>query len=282
MAVNLEYLKQVYFTFDQPVPYSLGNKILYIAPIKLKDSNLFLSAIDILNIDKNSCSDVKIIQMSYLQFLCERILNGNYKTKQEKDLMNYKFYIIMNLCLGIKSPVFYYDNNVKLYDSNNPEIIINAKQFEEIKKIIMYQNIVHYDDSYINPELKQVMFDVDEVKNKDLQVPDLERQIAIITSHCGLSKKEQIDMTYRSHSLLFEEVSGEVEFETIRPVALISGSSDKLEHWIFKKKKNKFKDYVETVDAYTKNIGGNNSIRTSNNVGIGDSYMKQYNNFNKN
>ena len=125
------------------------------------------------------------------------------------------------------------------------------------------------------------MYEVDMLKNKNLEIPNLERKIAIITAHTGLSKKEQLEMTYRSHSLLFEEVCSEVEFVTIRPVALFGGNGDKLDHWIFKKKKDKIENYLTNVDKYTKSMGQDQNAIRSTNGQIGEQYLKQFNNFNK-
>ena len=71
-------------------------------------------------------------------------------------------------------------------------------------------------------------------------------------------------MTFRSHSLLFEEVCGEAEFNTTRPFSLYACMQDKknkeVEHWIYKKKKNKFSKYFVSDKEYNKNMGGNGNI----------------------
>ena len=277
VAINLDFLSRQYFYFDEPVPYKLKNDTIYIKPVLLKDSEIFRSSFDILSIDKNSIPDVKIIQMSYLQFLVHIIINS----KELQQLYIQKLMNILILCLGFKRPNIIWDENNKpcLCDMES-NIKINSKQFDDIKKIILYQNLPHYDDEYINPELKQAMDDVDELKNQDYEYPTTERRIAIITSHTGLPKREQELMTYRAHTLLFEEVCGEVEFTTIRPVALLGGSKNELDHWIFKKHKNKFDGYTKSIDSYTQSMGGAQAVKSSD-TSLGDSYMQQINNFNK-
>ena len=65
--INIENLKQQYFYFDLPVPYILqSGQEIQIYPISLKNSSFFLSSVDLLLVDKNESSDVKIISMSYL------------------------------------------------------------------------------------------------------------------------------------------------------------------------------------------------------------------------
>lgn len=257
MAVDIEYLTTSYFFFDKPVPYKLSDESsLMICPISVIDSEIFNSSIDILKIDKNTAPNVDIIQMSYLQFLIDVLI-------QIDDIFRQKFVNILVLCLGMKDPVVFRDMKQKpfIYDKEL-NVKITGQQFDDIKKIILYQNIIGYDDSYINPELKQAMAETDALKNKDYENPTLERKIAIITAHTGISKKEQLEMTYRSHCLLFNEVCGEVEFTTTRPIALLGSKPSELDHWIFKKKKDKFNGYVTELGEHINKFGGDGKLNT--------------------
>lgn len=252
MSINIDFLERVYFYFDEPVSYLLQNKnIIYINPITLKQSEFFLQCADILNINKNESSSVEIIQMSYLDFLVF------HKMKEERE--KYKLGYLLNICLNLKNPRIQIDEKGKSYivDGENSDTIITSKDFEDIRRIIMYQNILHYDDSYINPDLKKAIEETNELKNKNLVPPNVERKIAIITSHTGLSKEEQLRMTFRSHSVLFEEVVREVDYSTARSICLLGGKD--MENWIFRDKKGKFEGYVMDADSYTKVISGNNS-----------------------
>lgn len=252
--LNISFYEHTYFYFDIPVKYRLADKELTIYPISVKDSEFFLSSVPILNVDKNSMSSVEIIQMSYLEFI--------YKELFKDDANIDRMAIIAKYCFHMESPMVGFDEKNKPYlEDRKLGIKINSKQFEDIRRIILYQNLVHYDDEYINPELKQMMSEVDSVKNIGLESPTIERRIAIITAHCGLSKKEQLEMTYRSHCLLFEEVYGEVEFTTLRPIMLYAGKGNEMEHWIYKKKKGKFDGYITDIDTYANNMGGSGAIK---------------------
>lgn len=280
MSIDLDFLTRTYFYFDEAVPYQLNhNHTILIKPVPLLFSEIFLSSCDILNIDKNTSSNPEIIQMSYLQFLCCVMLNNETK---EGVNNKQKVFNILNICTGLNTPSIHWNEHNKpvIYDEETTSEI-SSKQFDEIKTIILHQNIIHFDDNYINPELKQAMADVDALKNSHLQIPNLERKMAIITAHSGLSKKEQQQMTYRSHCLLFEEVCGEVEFTTTRPALMFGGNSQQIEHWIYKKNKDKFEGYIKNVDSYTSSMGGTKSIRQSNNTTLSNNYTEQFNSFHK-
>ncbi len=272
MKIDIDFYKKAYFYFDKPVDYQIKDKLIKIYPVAVEDSEVFLSSMNVLMVDKNSSPSVEIIQMSYLEFI--------YKVLFQDRTNIDRFVNILKYCLHINSPYIGFDENNKPYlvDKEN-DILIGPKDFENIKRLILYQNLIHYDDEYINPELKAAMSEVDELRNKGIDSPTIERRIAIITAHCGLSKQEQLKMTYRSHSLLFEEVYGEVEYTTLRPVALFGGNSDKIDNWIYKKKKDKFDGYVTDAEKYSASMGGKYNAIQSTNTNRGDILSQQYEQF---
>lgn len=273
--LNLDLYRKAYFYFDSPVEYKIKDKTLLIYPIIVKNSEIFLSSLSVISIDKNSTDSVEIIQMSYLDFI--------YKVLFQEQMNISKFLNILKYCLHIENEAIeigYDVNNKPFLRDKDSDIEIKSKDFENIRRIIMYQNLIHYDDEYINPEIKQMMNEVDAVKNAGIELPSIERRMAIITAHCGISKQEQMNMTYRSHSLLFEEVYGEVEFETTRPILLYAGKGNEIDHWIYKKKKDKYDGYITDADTYARSMGGDaNAIKATSNTEQGDALSQQYNNF---
>ena len=272
MSIDIEFLKKAYFYTDKPVKYVLKNKQeIEIYPVKVKDYEFFAFSCGILSIDKNSFSDAKIIQMSYLQFLSEFLL--------KEDINKQKLLNIFILCLKKSNLFILFDKNKKPFiTDSNGSVIIEAKDFEDIRRIILYQNFLHFDDSYINPEIKEAINEQKELKNKNIEPITLERKISIISSHTGITKEKQLEMTIRSHESLFDEVCGEIEFITTRTIMAFNGQE--IDHWILKKKKDKLEEYITDVDKYTQNMGGKNSIKKSSNNDLGDSLINQFNNFN--
>lgn len=253
--LNLDLYRKAYFYFDLPVEYKIKDKTLLIYPITVKDSEIFLSSMSVIDIDKNASDSVEIIQMSYLAFI--------YNVLFQDEINISKFVNILKYCLHVENPYVGFDDNSRPYLKINDDISIGPKDFDNIRRIIMYQNLIHYNDEYINPDAKKAMEEMDKIRNAGIEPPTIERRIAIITAHCGMSKKEQIEMTYRSHCLLFEEVYGEVEFTTTRPIMLYAGKSNEMEHWIYKKKKGKFDNYFTSVSEYGKKFGVGETISVS-------------------
>lgn len=271
VSLNIDLLKAAYFPFDKPVPYKLGDKMIEIKPVKVVDSALYSASEGILRIDKNAINDVKIIQMSYLQFISDVLIPSDsmYATSLGTILL---------LCLDMKEPMLQRDERNRPYLQDG-DIVIKPNHFEEIMRIILYQNDARYDDEYINPDLKKAMQDMDRLKAKGMEPPNLERRMAIITVHTGVPKKDLLEMTLRSFDALFSEVVGEVEFLTTRALVLYSGQADKADHWLFPKKKDKFDGYITDVGDYSKSMGGDGRVKTSSNTSLGDSYTNILNKF---
>ena len=144
MKIDLDFYKKAYFYFDKPVDYQTKNGYIKIYPIMVEDSEVFLSSMSILLVDKNSSPSVDIIQMSYLEFI--------YKVLFQDEINIDKFVNILNYCLHMNSPQIGFDEKNKpfLVDKESG-ILIGPKDFDNIKRLILYQNLVHYDDEYINP-----------------------------------------------------------------------------------------------------------------------------------
>ena len=270
MAIDIEVLEKGYFYFDKPVPYKLSDTThVDITPISVYDSEVFLSSCDILQIDKNALNSVEIIQMSYLDFLLKVML----PTDKSGILLD-KLSNIFRLCLGMKTWKLKVKEKQKLsIVAPDDSFEITGKQFDDIKRIILYQNVPHYDDTYIDPDLKKMMGEVDRLKSQGISTPNLERRMAIITAHCGIDKQTLMQYTMRSLQLLFEECAGEVEFTTMRPIMLYAGKAKELEHWIYKKKKDRLDGYITSVESYNKSMGGDGVVKQAN-----SDMIKQINN----
>ena len=270
MAIDIAVLEKGYFYFDKPVPYKLSDTThIDITPISVYDSEVFLSSCDILQIDKNALNSVEIIQMSYLDFLLKVMLPTD-----KSGLLLDKLSNIFRLCLGMKTWKLKVKEKQKLsIVAPDDSFEITGKQFDDIKRIILYQNVPHYDDTYIDPDLKKMMDEVDRLKSQGISAPNLERRMAIITAHCGVNKQTLMQYTMRSLQLLFEECAGEVEFTTLRPTMLYAGKAKELEHWIYKKKKDRLDGYITSVESYNKSMGGDGIVKQAN-----SDMIKQINN----
>ena len=177
--INIELLDLMYFQNSYNVPYRLkkGGDI-EIKPILVKDYPLYEWSMSVLNIKKNEINDIEIIQMSYLDFLVNKLF-----VQDENEL--HKLLNIIRLCLGYESVSFDKDKGkICLLLCNKEGIIekvINSKEFDDIAKIILFQNDFNYDDRYINPDVEAIMQEYSKVKygydvKEDIKHPLFEKK----------------------------------------------------------------------------------------------------------
>ena len=82
---------------------------------------------------------------------------------------------------------------------------INNKDFEDIKKIILYQNFYKYDDTYINPEIRKAIEKQRKIEMKGYSSPTLEKQKIFVMGKTGFTKDALNNMTYREFSQLYKQ-----------------------------------------------------------------------------
>jgi len=237
---DIKKIYEYYFTYDKIIPF----KGLSIHPVLVSEYFEFFNAINCLTIEKDKIPDVKIISMSYLDFLFDKIKND----KQDGEIYSSMLVEIVRLCLKVEPENFkYINNNGKItLIINNVEI--NKKEFDLLKRIICYQNTPDYDDSYINPELKEALDEADRLKN-DSRITgscSLERQIVCIMASTSYKKEDIMNMPIRKFILLLQIIDSKLHYEIYKTGECSGMVSFKqpITHWMYYKN-NKFDSLIK-------------------------------------
>lgn len=173
------------FTFDEPYLY----KGIKIYPIKLRDYFIFNYVVECLLIDKNSIPDAKVISMSYLDFLIETSTEEN----KNIDRLSALLYLVID-----KN-----ENEIKLYKDKGKNILeicgvfIDGKDFDNIKKIILDQNLIETPDYTIQKEIRDKIEEGKRIRGKSSKMADLEDQMISLSISTGLSLENIYNMSYR-------------------------------------------------------------------------------------
>jgi hypothetical protein len=257
--LDIPFLMQRYIEFDKPIPFKENR--LNIQPVLVDESFEFLQSVDILNIDKDTNGDIEIIQMPYLKFLYHLVgENDEYGIGLKLDtILKLSVQIAGHEFedLFIKSEINELGKCFIVFSNNKDkssayDVKLNAREFDELRRIIMYQNIPNFSDKYVDPDLKKAFNDYWAFKNKSVGMPTFEKQISVIQSATGMNKREILCMTYRGFKILFDtcvdlidyqinksaEMGGKVEFK--RPI----------EHWVYKSNKSMYAEAFQEVNAY--------------------------------
>lgn len=247
-------------TFGRPVEY----KGLKLEPIVVGDSERFSEAGAVLQIEKNKISDVNIIQMSYLEFLVRLMI-------EDSSVLD-DFIEVCNLVFGVQYDESLLDNNKdfnphdllmqKLSDditmlyvngwdirfklgNNIIKFIINgveidAKDFDDIRRIIMYQNIYDYDENEMSEDFRRVVEQYYALKNKGIHVPTLEEKImaVIVTTAYTMEMVEKMPM--RSFEALFHASVSKVDYISSKALEPHLKEGHSIDHWVYYPEKNKY------------------------------------------
>lgn len=236
--IDIDYYQSNYFTFNKPVQW----KGLTLHPIKVKDWLEFASCCVVLDLNKNDTEDIEIIQMNYLKWLI--IMSLTEDENGELSFGGYilpKLYRILVLCFNEEDIEVSLDEDYKAFVRIG-KVILNPKDFDEFRVLVMYQNLSEYEEKkIIDSDLQQAIDDYNELATKNIEIPTLERQIVILANERHTMEETIFEMPYRKFKMALDEVVGKLDYQ-INKTAETSGMvtfKQPIDHWIYKAKKNK-------------------------------------------
>ena len=255
---KLKQLELTYFQNGYDVPYNLkkGGEIL-IKPILVKDYSLYEWAKQILEIKKNEINDIKVIQMSYLEFLIECMI------KQEKEFGE-QLFTLLNLTLCEDNIRVGQDKGkdcIIICDDNDEiKYVISSKEFDDVSKIILNQNDANYDGREFSPDIEKAIQDYYSIKYKNIATPSLEKRKAFVSIKNGMKLSDINDMTYRYFNMIYKAgidediyigqkiIQGSEKYEVKEDVRhpLFEKDKDVLEE-VFSMKTGEMKDKINSI-----------------------------------
>lgn len=266
MRVDKDTILQHYVPLGIPIPYKEWN----VYPITVQNSIHWKQNFNVLTVEKNNINSIDVIQMSYLKFL---VVLG-----MEDDEVFNRLFTILTICLNLENQKLDVEpigkgEDVRLsitpyIEVNENKIIpdfsqtryITSQDFDELKRIILYQNIYDYDDSYIDPDVKKAIDEYYALMNRKTPDVELERRIAIVTASTGLTLEQILPMTFRAFNLLFDTVVDKVDYTIMRHAECLPDVQFKkpVEHWVYKEPRNKYKDAFVDYDKVASKINSSN------------------------
>ena len=215
--------RDYFYIYDSPVPYKQGeDDELLIYPALMRDYLKFHVFARCLTLEKNSVPDVKVISMSYLEYM--------YSMCDEENQWISLFDGLLRLVLQKPDMKFkpFYDQQGKPFFSID-EHVYNASDFDTIKEIIVEQNMYNLPDEMIQKEVREKMEEARRLRAKmnQMKMASLEEQIISVAINTGwdlekiynLSMRKFIKTLHRADHILHAKIylaasmSGFVEFK---------------------------------------------------------------------
>ena len=264
-VVDIEVYSNLYFSNGEDVPYELRDKsTIYIKPALVKDYNLYQWACQVVQLLKNETNDIRVIQMSYLQYLVEVVFPQD---SSYKDMFVY----LMKICLDAEHLGFISDKNGKpqlalCNEDNVVEHIITASEFDEISYIILNQNDAKHDNRYVNPEVRKAMQEYYSIKYRGITSPSLEKRKAFVCSKMGKTFKELSNMTIREFDLIYHAcVDSEIYIATkVTEASYKYDVKEPTKHPLFEPDKDAYEEVFFDPDTLAEK-----GIKGVENIGVG-------------
>jgi hypothetical protein len=225
---------------------SLEGMVLQIYPFTIKDY-FYFGTIQCLQVKKNETPDPKIISMKYLDFLFN----------DEGHMI--ELLMLLKTCLELDESDIRYRKDEK----DHIVLILNGieytwQDFDLMKEIICCQNILDYDNRYIDPKFRKAMDSVKTFKNRNKIQPTLEELMSCIVASTGYKYEEIYDMTIRKFYMTLSRTSYKVDYQIIK-TGMYNGTVKPDEHMLHWQdsfiKENKYSDCLADFDTFKNKIG---------------------------
>jgi hypothetical protein len=192
-------------------------------------------------------------------FEISKQFNRQVKEEQESYVAEVKRYLekiqICPHCGNHKRDLIYIDFAPKHKIVKVGLSTIDSNDYEMLKTVFCYQNILDYDDEYIDPELKEALDETTKLKNKNMGHPSLEKQKACVVISSPYTFDTVNELTLRKFTYLLRTIDSKMQYTAYRQGEMsgLVTFKNELEHWIWSsdKKKDKFSD-IKSVDSIKK------------------------------
>lgn len=194
---------ETFYIYDEPIEYK-GIKLF---PILMREYLPFFYFSECFTLDKNSINDVKIISMTYFEYMIT-------SSTEEKPYVWF-FDAIMKMSTRDKNLEVKYGKNKKgKFFFKIGEIEYSASDFEEIKKIICEYNSVDLPDEKIQKEIRDNMEKAKELRNRNSgKMASLEDQLVCVLISTNLSLSEIYDLPIRKFIRILERADLKLHYQ---------------------------------------------------------------------
>ncbi len=241
------------FLWSEPIDYK--NITLY--PVKCADIQTFYASVYSLLYDPLRY-DSLISTLPRLYFLTDILNHREDVCYFEKNQFLFQLFIqlqfLLKSVLGDKQPFSFEDNKGKWFvrvtkqveeegQVKDIAVDIKAKDFDMIREIILHQNGIDYDDTFVHEDIRKWIAEQESAeKSAQATIEDYMEAFMMQMGSCDSEKFK--DVPLRRFNRIVEKILSRENY-TIQKTASMSGFvtfKDKIDHWITVNKKNSIYD----------------------------------------
>lgn len=249
--MNIANDYSIYIIYDDPVPY----RGLLLYPVKMRQYLQFLTVARILLLDKNSIPDVKIISMSYLEYV--------YSSSTDENLY-------MTLLDALLRMVFHidYSDEIKYFmdEDGKPYFLIgetrfDSMDFDNIREIVAEQNVLNIPDDKVQKSIRDSIEEAERLRRKagGNKVAGIEDQMIALSTATGMPLNDIYELTIRKFSKMIERVDLIMHYK-IYTAASLSGfvkfkDKSAIKHWLSDPSRDNLANMIE-YDEFEQSVSG--------------------------
>ena len=241
-------------TFDMPIEY---NGLIF-SPVIVEQYDEFYTFISCLLQDKNSIPDIKIIQMSYLDYVFY------LSDIQETSYMLSMLSLLIGLCTNVDT------ENIKFYinEKGSHVLIIDDNEFDKnqfmyMREIICAQNDVDLTIFDLDPRVRGELQKTIDFKDRtsSFEMATLEEQIICIVISSSLSIEDIKILSLRKFKKILNRIDHKMTYE-IYTLGTLCGNvvlKEEIPHWLTTLEKDKFDKLISSYEEVQKKVNMSNT-----------------------
>lgn len=255
MVDDIEKVYGTQFLWDEPVEY----KGIMLYPVTCKDIHYFFSWVNCLLYDPLRYNST-ISTLPRLYFLTDILNHQNDAEYIMRNKFLYEMFIclqaILQLVLGENQTFNFVENKGKWYlqiikhiDEKDIIIDLRAKDFETLREIILHQNGVEYDDTFIHEDIRKWISEQELKENSECSTIEDYLNAFITITHW--KKNEVKELSLRQFNGIIDKALSHDTYN-LQMTASMSGLvsfKGKINHWLTTNRKNKiYEKYFKEVN----------------------------------
>ena len=220
-------------------------KEIKIYPIRMKDYTAFYENVSCLMYEKNKIQDVRVIKMSYLDFLFALM-------REDEDIFK-KLEWVLKLVFLNQIFEFRYSEDGLIFLYVN-DVVFNGFEFEKIQKYILDENMIKTETEIFDTELEKALQEAADFEaSKQGKSATLEERVVALHCLSGIHYERLKDYTIFQFNQTLTRHSIIKNFDIYSALMAENGASKDVVHWLAHiEEKGKYADVIISQEEFEK------------------------------
>ena len=122
------------------------------------------------------------------------------------------------------------------------KITLSPDEFDDFRKIVLFQNIYEYDDTVLSDAIRNVITKYYELKNRGIHHPTLEDKAMAIIANTSYTLDALSKVPFRSFDKMFIDCIRKIDYIATKNLEPHLNKDKGIDHWIYYPEKEKYSE----------------------------------------